>query len=44
MLSIHEKKEAPMDQPWLKNYPAGVPATIKYDQYASIVQLLEESY
>ncbi len=33
-----------MDQPWLKNYPKGVPATIKYDQYASIVQLLEESY
>ena len=33
-----------MDQPWLKNYPKGVPATIQYDQYASIVQLLEESY
>ena len=33
-----------MDQPWLKNYPKGVPATIKYDQYASIVQLLEESF
>ena len=33
-----------MEQPWLKNYPEGVPATIKFDQYASIVQLLEESY
>ncbi|MCZ2136351.1 MAG: long-chain-fatty-acid--CoA ligase [Burkholderiales bacterium] len=33
-----------MDRPWLKNYPAGVPATIKYDQYSSIVQLLEESF
>ena len=33
-----------MDQPWLKNYPQGVPANVKYDQYASIVQLLEESF
>ena len=33
-----------MDKPWLNNYPAGVPATIKYDQYSSIVQLLEESF
>ena len=33
-----------MDFPWLKHYPKGVPATIKYDQYASIVQLLEESF
>ena len=33
-----------MDHPWLKHYPKGVPATIKYDQYASIVQLLEESF
>ena len=33
-----------MDFPWLKHYPAGVPATIKFDQYASIVQLLEESF
>jgi len=33
-----------VDKPWLNNYPAGVPATIKYDQYSSIVQLLEESF
>jgi long-chain acyl-CoA synthetase len=33
-----------MDYPWLKNYPAGVPATIKFDQYTSLVQLLEESF
>ena len=33
-----------MDKPWLNNYPSGVPATIKYDQYSSIVQLLEESF
>ena len=32
-----------MDKPRLNNYPAGVPAT-KYDQYSSIVQLLEESF
>ena len=30
-----------VDKPWLNNYPSGVPATIRYDQYSSSMQLLE---
>ncbi len=33
-----------MEKIWLKHYPKGVPATIDNTQYASIVQLLEESF
>jgi long-chain acyl-CoA synthetase len=33
-----------MNKPWLSHYPKGVPATIDNSQYASIVQLLEESF
>ena len=33
-----------MDKTWLKQYPAGVPAEIDVDQYASLVALLEESF
>jgi long-chain acyl-CoA synthetase len=29
---------------WLKNYPAGVPHEIDPDQYASLTQMLEESF
>jgi long-chain acyl-CoA synthetase len=29
---------------WLKHYPKGVPATIDWGQYKSIVQLLDESF
>ncbi|HEY8047733.1 MAG TPA: long-chain-fatty-acid--CoA ligase [Ramlibacter sp.] len=32
------------ERPWLKAYPAGVPADIDGSQYASLVQLLEESF
>jgi long-chain acyl-CoA synthetase len=33
-----------MDKIWLKSYPPGVPATIDPAQYASIADLLEESF
>ena len=33
-----------MEKPWLKQYPAGVPAEIKADVYPSLVALLEESF
>jgi len=33
-----------MDKPWLKQYPAGVPAEIKTDLYPSLVALVEESF
>jgi long-chain acyl-CoA synthetase len=33
-----------MEKIWLKQYPAGVPAQIKVDLYASLVALLEESF
>ena len=33
-----------MERIWLKHYPAGVPADIDPTQYASLVELLEESF
>jgi long-chain acyl-CoA synthetase len=33
-----------MERIWLKQYPAGVPADIDVNQYASLVELLEESF
>src|ERR1700754_3454072 len=33
-----------MERIWLKHYPAGVPADIEPTQYASLVDLLEESF
>jgi long-chain acyl-CoA synthetase len=33
-----------MDRFWLKNYPKGVPADIDYNQYKSLVDLLEEAF
>ncbi|HKX41570.1 MAG TPA: long-chain-fatty-acid--CoA ligase [Burkholderiaceae bacterium] len=33
-----------MDKTWLKQYPAGVPANIDVQQYASLVALLDESF
>ncbi|MFZ5733615.1 MAG: long-chain fatty acid--CoA ligase [Pseudomonadota bacterium] len=33
-----------MERIWLKQYPAGVPADIDTNQYASLVELLEESF
>lgn len=32
-----------MEKVWLKRYPAGVPATIDADHYASLVEIFEES-
>jgi long-chain acyl-CoA synthetase len=33
-----------MEKTWLKQYPAGVPAEINVEQYASLVSLLDESF
>jgi long-chain acyl-CoA synthetase len=33
-----------MNRPWLAQYPAGVPADVKTDTYASLVELMEESF
>lgn len=33
-----------MDKFWLKSYPPGVPAEIDFNQYQSLVQLLDESF
>jgi long-chain acyl-CoA synthetase len=33
-----------MEKNWLKQYPAGVPAEINVEQYASLVALLDESF
>ena len=33
-----------IDRPWLKAYPAGVPADIDSSQYPSLVALMEESF
>ena len=33
-----------MEPVWLKHYPAGVPAQVDVAQYASLVELLEESF
>ncbi len=33
-----------MEKTWLKQYPAGVPATIDVEQYPSLVALLDESF
>ena len=34
----------PADRPWLKHYPAGVPADIDVSQYGSLVALMEEGF
>ena len=38
------ERETTMERIWLKQYPAGVPADIDVTQYASLVELLEESF
>ena len=35
--------ERPIERPWLRNYPPGVPAEIDPSQYASVVDLFNES-
>ena len=32
------------DRPWLKAYPAGVPADVNTSQYPSLVALMEEAF
>ena len=34
----------PVDKPWLRHYPPGVPATADVDRYASLVALLDEAF
>jgi long-chain acyl-CoA synthetase len=36
--------ERPIERPWLKNYPPGVPATIDPSKYSSLVELFNESF
>ena len=36
--------ERPMQRPWLKHYPPGVPAEIDPSQYPSLVAMFEESF
>jgi long-chain acyl-CoA synthetase len=38
------KRGNAMERIWLKQYPAGVPADVDVTQYASLVELLEESF
>jgi long-chain acyl-CoA synthetase len=42
--SNRRTEESMMDRFWLKNYPKGVPADIDYQQYSSLVQLLDEAF
>ena len=37
-------KTGEVERPWLKSYPAGVPADIDVSQYPSLVVLMEESF
>ena len=32
------------DRPWLKNYPAGMPANINPDQYPNLMAILDETF
>jgi len=34
----------PANRPWLSNYPSGVPANIDPDQYASLIEMFEETF
>ncbi len=36
--------ERPMERPWLRHYPPGVPAEIDPSRYASLVAVFEESF
>jgi long-chain acyl-CoA synthetase len=40
----HPARLARDDRPWLHSYPAGVPADIDASQYASLTQLIDESF
>jgi long-chain acyl-CoA synthetase len=38
-----DRREEDLEKIWLKSYPAGVPAEINIDQYASVREVLEDS-
>src|SRR6516225_7460385 len=42
--TIGSERGNTMERVWLKQYPAGIPADIDVTQYASLVDLLEESF
>jgi long-chain acyl-CoA synthetase len=44
MTSSSQVHRGPNNRIWLKQYPAGVPADIDATPYASLVELLEESF
>ena len=33
-----------MEKPWLQHYPAGIPVNIDPDQYARVIDMVEESF
>ena len=39
----YKTEETEMAKPWIKNYPAGVPAEIDPTQYETVAQMLEEA-
>jgi len=42
-MSGNKTEETTMEKPWLKNFPAGVPAEIDAGQYKTVAAMLEES-
>ena len=44
MSDMSDMNDLLADRPWLSSYPPGVPADIDPSQYASLVQLMEESF
>ena len=44
VLKPHDSRSSAMEKPWLKSYPAEVPAHVPVDSYRSLVDLLEESF
>ncbi len=44
VLEPHDNRSSTRDKPWLKSYPADVPAHVPVDSYRSLVDLLEESF
>ena len=43
-LEMKNMNAAILERPWLKSYPAGVPADVDTSQYPSLVTLMEESF
>jgi long-chain acyl-CoA synthetase len=42
-MANNKMEEFEMNKPWIKHYPAGVPAEIDVNQYETVSQVLEES-